>query len=266
MYAMPETQVARDALWRDLARNLRQRGVAGVPDRLTHGLPVRDLWGDANLLFSQCCGYDVVEPYKGLLRPIATPIYQSPACLGEYYSSLVIVAADCPFDDVRQMKGKVGVINGPESHSGMNSLRQLIATVHGEGDFFSELKISGSHLASLEMIKTGVADVAAIDGVIVSLLERHLPDRLMGLRVLGSTYRAPAPPFVVRCDRPTEETEAIKAALLETFNDPATAKDRSEILLEAVIPATLDDYWMVSAFEDYARTRGFEMVSLWRPG
>jgi hypothetical protein len=32
------------------------------------------------------------------------------------------------------------------------------------------------------------------------------------------------------------------------------------MLLQGAIPATTDDYWFMSAFEDYATKRGFEMV------
>ncbi len=260
MYSFPETRAARDALWAVLADRLRMKGVSDVPDHLTHDTPVRDLWSDPNLLVSQCCGYDVVKSYKEILRPIATPVYDSPACLGEYYCSLVIVHEESPFEDVRQMKGTVGVINGPESHSGMSSLRQLISSTHTGGDFFSELKISGSHESSLHMVRTRQADVAAIDSVILSLVRRYRPDDLQGIRVMGTTYRAPAPPFVVRADTPEKDVEKIRSALLETFSDPATEDSREDMLLESVIPATTDDYWFMSAFEDYAAKRGFEMV------
>lgn len=261
MYSFPETRVARDAFWVVLAENLRQAGVPNVPDALTHDMPVLDLWSDEDLLISQCCGYDVVKPFKDQLRPIATPIYTAPACVGEYYCSLVIVPDDSPFDDICQMKGTVGVINGPESHSGMSSLRQLISTKHGDGDFFAELKISGSHESSIHMIRTGQADVAAIDSVILSLVERYRPDQMQGFRVLGTTYRAPAPPFVVRVDRPDDEVEKIRFALLKTFDDPATETCRKDMLLEGVISATSDDYWIMNAFEDYATDRGFGMVN-----
>lgn len=260
MYSFPETRAARDALWTVLARNLRSNGISDVPDELTHDLPVLELWQDTNLLLSQCCGYDVVKPYKNLLRPIATPIYNSPACVGEYYCSLVIVTEDSPFDDICQMKGMIGVINGPESHSGMSSLRQLISSTHSGGDFFSELKISGSHETSLHMIRTGQAHVAAIDSVIVSLVARYRPEDMQGIRILGSTYRAPAPPFVVRVETPEDEVDKIRSALLDTINDPATEEYRQDMLLQGAIPATTDDYWFMSAFEDYATKRGFEMV------
>ncbi|MBT3559311.1 MAG: PhnD/SsuA/transferrin family substrate-binding protein [Rhodospirillales bacterium] len=260
MYSMPETRAARDTFWTALANNLRSHGITDVPDNLTHDMSVLNLWNDENLLISQCCGYDVVKPYKDKLLPIATPIYNSSSCVAEYYCSLVIVPEDSPFDDISQMKGTIGAINGPESHSGMSSLRQLIAGTHSGGDFFSELKVSGSHEASLHMIKSGQADVAAIDSVSLSLIKRYRPDHASGFRVLGTTYRAPAPPFVVRASMPENDVEKIRVALLETFQGPATESCREAMLLSGVVSATAADYWVMNAFEDYATNRGFGMV------
>lgn len=261
MYYIPEVRAAQDELWAFMAGNLRQRNVSDVPDRLTHDEPVFDLWRDQNLLFSQCCGYDVVKSFKGQLRPIATPIYSSPFCLGHNYRSLVVVPDDSPYNDVSQMRGAVGVINGRESHSGMNSLRHLISRTHTGGNFFSELKISGGHVTSLELVRNRQADVAAIDCVILALLERYRPDVMQGLRVLGTTYEAPAPPFVVRADTPDGEVEKILLALLETFADTATVNCRKDMLLEGLIPSTIDDYRIINAFEKFATKRNFKMVN-----
>jgi len=143
----------------------------------------------------------------------------------------------------------------------MNSLRQLISRTHTGGEFFSELKISGSHVSSLEMIRNEQADVAAIDCVMLALLERYQPDVMQGIRVLGTTYDAPAPPFVVRADTPDDEVEKIRLALMDTFDDPATEQCRQDMLLEGLIPATIDDYWVINAFENFATKRNFKMVS-----
>jgi hypothetical protein len=65
---------------------------------------------------------------------------------------------------------------------------------------------------------------------------------------------------VVRADTPEDDVDKIRSALLDTFNDPATQEYRQDMLLQGAIPATTDDYWFMSAFEDYATKRGFEMV------
>ena len=257
MYDLPEVRAATAAFWTSLAGNLRCRGISGVPDKLAHDRPVFDLWSDPGLLISQCCGYDVVHRYNSRLLPIATPEYAAPGCQGGAYSSMIVVAGDCPFDDVRDMRGVVAVINGSESHSGMSSLRHLVSGRNVDGQFFSDVKVSGSHLASLEMIRRREADVAAIDCVTMALFQRHLGGAARGVRVLGETYPAPAPPYVVRASAPADEIEKIRAALVETFDDPSLSDCRDILMLKGVTLANQEDYWMMSAFQHHAGRLGY---------
>jgi ABC-type phosphate/phosphonate transport system substrate-binding protein len=260
MYDLPEVRAATAAFWASLAGNLRRHGLADVPDKLVHDRPVSELWSDPDLLISQCCGYDVMHRYRSRLLPVATPEFAAPGCQGGTYSSMVVVADDCPFEDVRNMRGAVAVINGSESHSGMSSLRHLVSGGHVGGQFFADVKVSGSHLASLEMIRQREADVAAIDCVTLALFERHLDDATRGVRVLGETYRAPSPPYVVRASAPADEIEKVRAALVETFDDRSLADCREILLLKGVTPATQEDYWVLSAFQDHAGRLGYPVL------
>ncbi len=201
-----------------------------------------------------------MQRYKGRLLPVATPEFSAPGCLGGFYASMVVVANDCPFDDVRDMRDAVAVINGAESHSGMSSLRHLVSSRHADGRFFSDVEISGSHLSSLEMIRQHQADVAAIDCVTLALIQRHRDDAMRGVRILGVTYRAPAPPYVVRASAPADEVAMIKAALVETFDDSSLADCRETLLLQGIILATQEDYWMLDAFQDYAGSLGYPVL------
>jgi len=260
MYDLPEVRAATAAFWASLAGNLRRHGLADVPDQLAHDRPVSELWSDPGLLISQCCGYDVMHRYNDRLLPIATPEYAAPGCLGGTYSSMVVVADDCPFDDAHDMRGAVAVINGSESHSGMSALRHLVSGRHVEGQFFADVKVSGSHIASLEMIRQRKADIAAIDCVTLALIQRHIDDPMRGVRVLGNTYQAPTPPYVVRAAAPAGEVEKARAALLETFDDPSLADCRDTLLLKGVTPATREDYWVLGAFQDHAGRLGYPIL------
>jgi ABC-type phosphate/phosphonate transport system substrate-binding protein len=257
MYDLPEVRAATAAFWSSLAGNLRRQGLADVPDKLAHDRPVNELWSDPGLLLSQCCGYDVMHRYNDRLLPVATPEYAAPGCLGGTYSSMVVVADDCPFDDVRDMRGAVAVINGAESHSGMSALRHLVSGRHVDGQFFAGVKISGSHLASLEMIRQRQAEIAAIDCVTLALIRRHLDGAMHGVRVLGNTYQAPAPPYVVCVAAPAGEIEKVRAALVETFGDPSLADCRETLLLKGVALASREDYWVLGAFQDHAGRLGY---------
>jgi hypothetical protein len=104
MYDLPEVRAATAAFWASLAGNLRRHGLADVPDKLVHDRPVSELWSDPDLLISQCCGYDVMHRYRSRLLPVATPEFAAPGCQGGTYSSMVVVAYDCPFEGHCQSK------------------------------------------------------------------------------------------------------------------------------------------------------------------
>lgn len=257
MYDLPEIRQALFDFWQGLARNLAREGVADVPDRIVHDRPTLELWEDSNLLFSQCCGYDVIRRFQGRLTPVAAPCYDAPGCAGIEYASFVVVREDCSFTDVLEMRDTVAVINGPESHSGMSALRHLVAPRNVAGRFFARVKVSGAHVSSLEMLRRGEADVAAIDCVTFTLLEAYQPRAVLGLRVLGRTYRAPAPPYVTRSEGDEDLPKRVRAALFRTVNQVDLKTARQTLFLKDAIPTSSAIYGKVSAFEDYAIGLGY---------
>ena len=112
MYDLPEVRPALAALWAGLARHLAREGIADVPAALACDQPVAALWRRPDLLFSQCCGYDLVNAYAGALRPLATPCYRAPGCAGPSYRSIVVVAEDSAGRELEDLRGGVCAING----------------------------------------------------------------------------------------------------------------------------------------------------------
>ncbi len=257
MYDLPDIREAQDSFWADLAQNLIENGIPDVPQNLTRGRSVHDLWSDPDLLISQCCGYDITHRYSGCLRPVATPLFAAEGCLAENYCSTIVVAEKSSFTDVREMAGTIAVINGPESHSGMSSLRHLIARHHHQGRFFSDVKISGSHIASLHMIRNHQADIAAIDSVTLTLLQLHNKEILTGIKAIGTTYTAPAPPYVVRASLEEDQVKKIRQSLIKTFEKPTLAACRARLLLNGITMTQTEDYWLMDAFKDHATKYGF---------
>ena len=261
MYDMPEVRAALDSLWHGFAANMRREGLGDVPRELVHGRPLDRLWNDPELWFSQCCGYDLVNGYAGRLVPIATPRYGAPECEGCDYASVIVVREDSEADDVLKMRGAVCVINGPDSHSGMNALRALVAPVSERGRFFRHVKVSGTHADSLETIKRGDADVAAIDCVTYALLGRYRPDALAGLRKLGSTHLAPGIPYVTRATLAEDSVARMRAAVFHTFADPGLATTRQALLLDGVEEIPLSEYKRILEFQELSAQHQFAMVT-----
>ena len=182
MYDLPEVRPALAAWWGEIARQLRRQGVADVPGALDQEQPAGAAWSSPTLLLSQCCGADLMGAFAGRLVALATPCYRAPGCSGPRYASLVVVRTGAAVERLADLRGKVAAINHPDSHSGSNALRALIAPLARDGRFFGRVEVSGSHAASLAMVAEGAADVAAIDCVSHALLARHRPAALAGTR------------------------------------------------------------------------------------
>jgi ABC-type phosphate/phosphonate transport system substrate-binding protein len=257
MYDMPEAHKAFDSLWAGLARHMKRAGIADVPETIAHDRSLRELWNDGELWLSQCCGYDLVKGYAGKLRPVATPHYGAPGCKAYKYASVVVVAEESEARDVLEMRGAVCVVNGFESHSGMNALRALVAPKSRNGRFFSQVRASGAHAASLEMIKRGEADVAAIDCVTYALLREYRPGLLDGTRKLGRTYRAPGIPFVARWDQDGDTLARMRAAIFNAFADPDLTTARQALFLKDIEELPLSVYEEIVEFEKIATRHGY---------
>ncbi len=261
MYDLPEVSAALDDLWDGLARHFRREGLTDVPDKIVHQRPVRDLWDDPNLWLSQCCGYDLVSLYGSRLQPLATPHFAAPECKGADYASVIIVTDGCKATDVLDMRGAVCVINGPQPHSGMNALRGLVAPVSSAGRFFSKVKESGSHIASLGMLRRGEADVAAIDCVTYALLRRYRPQALSGTHKLGRTYRAPGIPYVTHWSKADDTVARVRNAIFQAFADPMLAGVRQALLLKDVEELPTKAYRRITEFEELAARNGYARLN-----
>ena len=256
MYDLPEARPALDAFWARIALELRRAGLE-APARLTHDEPGRTLWSAPDLLFSQCCGADLASAPGALLQPVATPRYRATGCAGARYASLLVVADAAAISVVEDLRGRVAAVNHPQSHSGANALRALVAPLSRDGRFFAEVVESGSHAGSLALVQERQADVAAIDCVSHALLARHRPAALAGTRVLCRTAGAPAPPFVTRKRAGPKFVECLRDALRSAFEDPALAAARAELLLDGIELLPPAAYARIAAFARFAARHGY---------
>ncbi len=257
MYDFPEVHWALDALWGAISRNLKARGVAGVPDALLHTRPLKELWTDPNLFISQCCGLDVVKNYTRHLVPLATPLSTADGANGPRYRSKIIVHEDSIACCMEDLRGKICVVNGPESHSGMNALRALIAPIAQGRPFFAHVEETGAHADSVALVAAGKADVAAIDCVTYAILERYRPAAIAGTRVLTHTEYGPGIPYVARTNADPDTVENMRAAIVEAFGEPRLADALEALFLVGVTVLPKDDYYELIDFERAAVRQGY---------
>lgn len=257
MYDFPEVHWALDKLWRAIARNLKARGVDGTPDELLHTRPLHELWTDPDLFISQCCGLDVVKNFTRHLTPLATPLSVASGCDGHRYRSKVIVHEESTAMSLEDLRGKVCAVNGPESHSGMNALRAMIAPISEGRRFFAEVRESGTHADSIAMVACREADVAAIDCVTYAILERYRPAVIEGTRVLTHTDYGPGIPYVARTNTDPDTLEQMRQAIVEAFDEPDLADALEALFFVGVTVLPKDDYYELIDFERAAVRQGY---------
>lgn len=261
-YDLAEIRDATDALWRGLVAGLHARGIGGVPGALERRVHYEDQWSSGGLLLGQACGYDVLMAHAHHLRLVATPCYAADGCEGPTYRSLVVVRDGHPARSLAELRGARCVINTPTSHSGMNVLRSLVAPLSENGRFFASAVVSGAHETSLELLRGGHADVAAIDCVTYALLIRHRPEALAGTRIVHRTAAVAAPPYVTSATTPDHVVEALRAELAAATSRPADAAIMERLGLRGVEVLEIEAYEPIAELERMADGFGYTELSL----
>ncbi|NML75112.1 PhnD/SsuA/transferrin family substrate-binding protein [Rhizobium sp. S-51] len=215
-----------DRLWHFVRGRLRASGF-GAPDDLDRLSPYDAPWHDPGLVLAQACGYPYITALRGKVRLVATPVYAFPGGEGTSRASYVVVAERSAATRIEDLRGTTAAINDPASNSGMNLLRAMIAPLAASGRFFSDVIVTGGHLASLEAVRTGRASVAAVDTVTFGLLERHAQQMVKGVRILTETPRGPGLPFITRIDASDGELPTLRAAIADAIADPSLGLSQS---------------------------------------
>lgn len=229
-YELPETRSIQDRLWAGLADHLRAAGVSPVPPSLTRSADPHEALRRDDLTLAQICGYVVGGVGRDRLVPVATLRHATAECDGTSYRSLFTVRAASGIERFEDLAGARAVINDPLSHSGCNTLRNRVTQITRDR-FFASIEVSGAHAASIDWLRAGRADVAAIDCITWALVSRHRPAALDGLTVIERSPLAPSPPLVSHLGN-AHHVHPLRAALRNFFADDATRPEREGVLWE----------------------------------
>ncbi|HEY2890915.1 MAG TPA: PhnD/SsuA/transferrin family substrate-binding protein [Dongiaceae bacterium] len=261
MYNPAEDPGASAALWRGIAHHLIRAGIPDVPERLLDRPPIPDHWLSGDLLFSQTCGYPLTHALKDRVQLLATPCYAAEGCEGSGYCSFVIVGAESSAATLADLRGKRLAFNTPDSQSGMNALRGLVAPIAERKKFFGDVIETGSHSASLAHVASGKADVAAIDCVSFALFSRHGRADIRRVRVLCRTASAPNLPFITARSTPPERVQRLRDGLRAAMADPALAGARQALLLSDIMLLPESAYQPLLDMERDAERLGYPRLS-----
>ena len=241
MYDLPELRPATDAWWAGLRAALAVGGIT-APAALDRTTPSDRVWRDPDLVLSQCCGFDLVFHAAGRLTPVAVPTYAAEGCeAGTYRSALIVRAADSRHR-LAAFAGATAAINGLGSHSGWVALRHALAGAGAADGFFGRGVLTGSHRRSMEAVRDGDADLAAIDAVTFALVRLAAPSLGQSLRVLAWSEPAPALPYVTAAGRAPGELARLTAALVAATAEPALRDTCRSLLIERLEPTTSAAY------------------------
>jgi ABC-type phosphate/phosphonate transport system substrate-binding protein len=257
MYASPRPVAeATAALFAFLRDHLKAEGVVGVPDALSP-IAYDAAWVRPDLLLAQTCGYPYVSRLRGSVRLVATPCYSHPGCDGPDMCSFLIVADQDPARTLVDLKGARAAINQPDSNSGANLLRATIAPFSREGRFFRAFTVTGSHAASIDAVRTGAADIAAIDCITFAHIKRFDPARLAGIRVMGETMKGPGLPLITSAQTSDADLAALRRALHAAAADASLADVRDVLGLTHVVSLGDADYQRLADLEIQAKALGY---------
>ncbi|WP_010160677.1 phosphate/phosphite/phosphonate ABC transporter substrate-binding protein [Sphingomonas sp. PAMC 26617] len=259
MYDHPAQHAANDRLWGEIARRLDARGIR-APERLDRSRSVEAIWRAPDLLFAQTCGYPLVSDPDLALRVIGVPVYDVPGCAGGEHVSHIVFRSDDPAATLDAFRDRRAAINARSSNSGHNLFRATVAPLARDGRFFAAVIETGSHRASVDAVRRGRADIAAIDAVTFAALRRFEPAAIAGLRILANTAASPTLPFVTARSTSTATVAALRIALAEAVADPSLADVRAALFLADVIPAGEDRYARVGVLEDEAVAAGYPVL------
>ena len=171
-------------------------------------------WRRRDLLLSQTCGYPYMTQLRGVVTLVATPCYDFAGCSGSDYSSVIVVREGAEVDVLADAVGLVAVVNDLNSNSGMNVLRHAVAPLARGGRFFGRVIQSGSHAASVRMVRQGAADVTAVDCVAWGYLAREDSGAVRGLKVLRYSVASPGLPLIAGGGVKQELVLRLRGALL----------------------------------------------------
>ena len=253
MYVAPEPIQQANQQW--LTRILEHLGLRRL--NADH-LDLYALWRAPELLLTQTCGYPLITQLRGQVRVIGRPRYELPHSSDGEHCSVLLTRDDNPHQTLADFYNSRGVINGHDSNSGMNLLRERLASLQRNGRFFASVGISGAHRESLRWLRENRADLAAIDSVTYAYLARFAPLEVAGLRIVTRSAPSPTLPYIGALGLSDEQADQVRQAMNQALRDlPQVAETLG---LQEVLPAREDDYHVLLNYQQQAVSVGYSVL------
>ncbi|HLA98035.1 MAG TPA: PhnD/SsuA/transferrin family substrate-binding protein [Anaerolineales bacterium] len=192
-----------------------------IPTEFVHAPPWQDReqmldMGEINIAW--ICGLPYIQradqpgaQVELLVAPVMRPArYRN---LPVYFSD-VIVRRETPFTSFGDLRGVRWAYNEPNSHSGYNLTRYVLAQMGAFDGYFGSAIQAGSHQAALQMLLAGQIDATAIDSTVLEIELENKPEVEDRIRTVATWGPSPIPPWVVQKRLPDRLKTAIREILL----------------------------------------------------
>lgn len=213
-------------------------------------------WLSPALLLSQSCGYPLTHVLDGKVQLLGSFVYDVPGSHGIHSCSQIIRRRSDTRSTLPAFRGSTVAFNAPDSQSGYNALRALIAPLAEQGRFFGQALETGAHLHSIDAVLDGRADLAAIDAVTWALAQEARPELTRGLTVLGQTAPYPGLPLITSLYTQAATVARLQTALHTVATDARYAVVRAPLRIAGFVRSSRDDYAVCRTMEDEAAALG----------
>ncbi|MGB1237207.1 MAG: PhnD/SsuA/transferrin family substrate-binding protein [Pseudomonadales bacterium] len=177
-YDTPGQRAQLDQLWQLIREQISS--AQPIAAQLNRHSALEQQWRSSQLVLSQCCGPDLFTSAGAQLEVLARPIFSHLACTPGAYFSYIVRCRN-------NRQHTVIAVNSMSSRSGCSAAIDWLKKQQ-INDY--SLIISGSHQASLDMLRAGTADLAAIDAHSWEILDTDDID------IIDRSAEALTPPFV----------------------------------------------------------------------
>ena len=235
MYDFPELRSSWDALYQRAALD-----VGGAPSALSWDIGAHDSWLHPDLVLGMACGWPLIKTLRDQVRVVGTFSYVGTDGPAHMYRSVIVTASDLSFDQIAEAPEQTrAALNSTDSLSGNISL--LGAFGLGR-QWPGDVVYTGSHVASIEAVRSGAADVAAIDGMTWRYRHRQAPHTLAGLRVIGHGPLVPCLPLIVPAATPDAAIDAWRDGFTAAVSDLSTVEARGQLMIDGFVPLDNGNY------------------------
>ena len=227
-------------------RSAQERLWDGVRSRLSFLAPALDWDLDPftasrrdDLVLGQTCGWPLVTELASTVRVLGTFDCDVDGASDGTYCSVIVTNTGVSLAEVLHRPDLVVAANSPDSLSGWISLQSVAASA---GVRLEAVEWTGAHAASIEALREGRVQLAAIDAV--SWV--HLGGADSGLSVVGHGPRIPCLPLITSRSSSDAMVGELRRGLGATVRDPAMAEACATLRIRDFLARDLADYEGIS--------------------